>query len=306
MKILIPRLVYDKVMYWVNKADFEVSGFGKVTYNIETDEYTVTDAFLLKQEGGAAHTDIDPESLGRLMYESKDAPGDLNWWWHSHVRMQAFWSGTDKETIKKIGMRGYCVATVFNQMHQTQSAYYGMFTGPNGEKLPFEQWEAGIQILETPGSVPPEWDQQFETHVTKKVWGSKSNVRALLDGSDILEGAHWNGTECTVYRNGKIYEQYSYKAGQKIYTIEPGQNFTKKELKKLKKQEVSEEEALGVNRWGDFDTYTGYSIYYEAMLADMSTDEVQAIYDSEDAHAMMNFTNKLEAALREDSFGNRS
>lgn len=122
MKLHIPQEVWDKVMFWVNRKDMEVSGFGKVTYDESTKQFTVVDAYLLEQEGGAAHTDIDDASLARLMYEARNVEGELSWWWHSHVKMNVFWSTTDRETIQDLGKHGWIVASVFNQREEVHSA----------------------------------------------------------------------------------------------------------------------------------------------------------------------------------------
>ena len=79
-KILIKEEVYDKVMHWVqSSAPNEVSGFGKVTIN-DKGEFEINEAYLIEQEVGGAHTDIDAKGLAKLMYESKDEPGQLRWW----------------------------------------------------------------------------------------------------------------------------------------------------------------------------------------------------------------------------------
>lgn len=121
-KILIKEEVYDKVMHWVqSSAPNEVSGFGKVTIN-DKGEFEINEAYLIEQEVGGAHTDIDAKGLAKLMYESKDEPGQLRWWWHSHANMQVFWSGQDKATIEELGKQGWIIATVFNVKHEYRSA----------------------------------------------------------------------------------------------------------------------------------------------------------------------------------------
>ena len=122
MQIQIPREVFNKIMHWVNKSNDEVSGFGKCTYYKETGVLYVHDAYLLKQTNGAAHTDIDGQSLARLTYKTREEEGELKWWWHSHVNMQVFWSGTDTATIKELASQGWIGATVFNKREEMRSA----------------------------------------------------------------------------------------------------------------------------------------------------------------------------------------
>lgn len=167
MKLVIPTHVYQKIMFWVNRADFEVSGFGKVQHS--NGVLTVLDAILLKQEGTGAHTEIDPAALGKAMFELKDTPGDLNFWWHSHVKMPAFWSSQDTETIESIGANGYCVATVFNQKNEHKSAFCGAFTNPFGESQVVRYDDITTQIGEgLDESLVKTWEEQFKSHVQEK------------------------------------------------------------------------------------------------------------------------------------------
>lgn len=168
MKIQMTKAVHDKIMYWVDKADFEVSGFGNVVWNDTDKVFKITDAILLKQEGGAAHTDIDPLSLSKAQYELRNAEGDLRFWWHSHVNMSAFMSSQDKSTIQEIGEQGWCVALVFNKRREFESAVGFVCNTPFGnvveykEKIPFEITDSMDPALKA------ELDRQYDEHVTQK------------------------------------------------------------------------------------------------------------------------------------------
>lgn len=120
--IVIRPEVHQKVMYWVDKCALEVSGFGKVVYHEGTDTFEVIEAYLLEQEVGPSHTDIEASALGKLMYQTHRQEGELKWWWHSHVNMSAFWSGTDVNTIKELGHQGWFTATVWNKKGEHRSA----------------------------------------------------------------------------------------------------------------------------------------------------------------------------------------
>lgn len=122
-RVTIDWDVYQKIMYWVNKAPGEISGLGKVVPK-EDGTFRVTSAVLIKQENGAASTEMDGAAISKCMFELKDDPGHLNFWWHSHVNMEVFWSGTDIDTIREIGQNGFVVATVFNKKREMKSAVY--------------------------------------------------------------------------------------------------------------------------------------------------------------------------------------
>ena len=132
MILKIENEVYQKVMHWVNKADFEVSGFGVI--EIEDGVPVVKDAILLDQVGSSAETEIDPNDINKAEYMLRDHPGEMRWWWHSHVNMAVFWSGTDQATIAQLGSQGWFFHTVFNKKNEYRTA----FSCPNKLETPFE------------------------------------------------------------------------------------------------------------------------------------------------------------------------
>lgn len=184
IEIKIPYDVYQKVVHWVNKAEgLEVSGFGKVVCDKETNTFTVVDAYLLEQEGGATHTDIDDKSLARLMYQTKDVAGDLRWWWHSHVKMSCFWSTTDRDTITELGANGWVVATVFNQKYEHRSALCYQTTSDFGTDTQF--WDEVPTTIENAVDVRvPEWDKEYQANVKRKVYPAAS--------TSIMSGYEWD------------------------------------------------------------------------------------------------------------------
>jgi len=100
----------------------EVSGLGKVR-QIDG-ELVVSDVILLEQTNSAAETEICDKAIGKAMFELKDVEGHLNFWWHSHVNMSCFWSGTDHAAIRQLGKHGWVIATVFNKNDEYKTAYY--------------------------------------------------------------------------------------------------------------------------------------------------------------------------------------
>lgn len=165
-KVIIENKVFQKIMYWVNKSEYEVSGLGILRVE-DGGILRVVDAMLLPQKNGATHTDIEPEDAAKLMFRMKDTPGDLRFWWHSHVNMAVFWSGTDMDTIQKLGAGGWFLSTVFNKKREMRSAYYAV----HGSDTPWGKQELFLDELET--AVTPfvhaeqnEWDQSYTENVT--------------------------------------------------------------------------------------------------------------------------------------------
>lgn len=190
MKIVISELAQKKIQHWVDKADFEVSGFGKVEYIPKDEAFLVTDAYLVKQEGGGAHTDIDQTALAQLMFKTKDIPGLLNFWWHSHVNMDVFWSGTDKSTIMELGGQGLCVATVFNKRRQMRSAVCAKMAGIFGEKVLF--WDEITTTIGADSAVPEEWNKEFDDNVQRKKYPAPyTGPKSYLNENASDSSASW-------------------------------------------------------------------------------------------------------------------
>lgn len=175
ISIEIEPMVYQKVMHWVNKSDFEVSGMGTVIHDKERNVLRVVDAILLKQENGPATTELDGQSISKAMFQLKDSPGSLRWWWHSHVNMDVFWSGTDMAAIKTLGgaerdrPAWFCM-TVFNKKQEMLSAYV--------QNQPVRMIASDLETTiaaQLPAEVVAEWDKQYDDNVENKsyTWVSK-------------------------------------------------------------------------------------------------------------------------------------
>jgi hypothetical protein len=129
--VYIHPKAHAMIMTWVNKAKGEVSGLGRVKVH-PNGILEVTKVYLLKQSNTAASTELDQDEVASLLFETKDDReeyGELTFWWHSHVNMDVFWSGTDIEAIHQIGGNGYVLATVFNKRGEFKTAYYQASNG---------------------------------------------------------------------------------------------------------------------------------------------------------------------------------
>lgn len=162
IEIHYPLAVYQKIMHWVKKSNYEVSGFGNVKYDKKNKIFTVVDAFLVKQQNTSASTTTDEADLGKLMYEQDKAFGDgsVKLWWHSHADMNVFWSGTDLDTIKKYGGNGYIVATVFNKKEEMRSAVCFQTQHPM-----FGKAVTMVDDIATFALYPQEWDDVYDEKV---------------------------------------------------------------------------------------------------------------------------------------------
>lgn len=167
MKVYILPEVYAEIMHYVHKSDVEISGVGRVKRDAQGN-LVVCKVYLPKQENAATSTDIDQDDMGRILYESRNDEGDLNFWWHSHVNMGAFWSGTDMATIKQFGGNGYLVSTVFNKKYEYRTAIYRAGDGFFPEMF-MDNIETRFEYVPTDAQ-RADWDANMAKFCSTKKW----------------------------------------------------------------------------------------------------------------------------------------
>lgn len=103
----IEQKAEQQLSAYLRLAKGEISGFGVVERR--EDYLVVTDIFILPQEAGNAHTELDTDALQDLLYgllrDGKD-PATIGLWWHSHSNFGAFFSSTDDDTIERFAELG--------------------------------------------------------------------------------------------------------------------------------------------------------------------------------------------------------
>ena len=176
LKLSMDSAVYQKIMHWVNKSDFEVSGLGTVVYDQDNNSLKVIDAIILPQKNTGTTTDIEPEDVNKAMYLMRNSPGKLRFWWHSHVNMNVFWSGTDVDTIKKLGAGGWFCATVFNKRRETKSAFC------QNEPVRLLVSDIPTEITENV-ELTKQWDEEYD----KNVKNVKHDFSRSIEGFNIQE-----------------------------------------------------------------------------------------------------------------------
>lgn len=180
--------VYNKIMYWVRKAPGEISGLGKVLVQ-EDGTFRVISACLVEQENGSASTELDGAAVAKVMYEMREQPGHLNFWWHSHVNMSVFWSGTDIDTIREVGSNGWLLATVFNKKNEMKSAFYSKADGVLPEIFIDDITTATPRYLRQEDI--DRWEAEYAAKTKERVWSRSSTFVATGDAD--LYNESWNG-----------------------------------------------------------------------------------------------------------------
>lgn len=116
-QLIIPLKSYQKIMAYTQLATGEITGFADVSYDRERHALAVGEVYLLEQEAGAAHVEMDEDIIAdfNLQMIKRGVTQLPCLWWHSHSDMDTFFSGTDDETIKQLSNDSFMVALVVNK-----------------------------------------------------------------------------------------------------------------------------------------------------------------------------------------------
>jgi hypothetical protein len=167
-KLVLTNNTYPKIQEYVRRIDAEIGMFGYVTL-IDGDFY-VDDVFLVEQEVTGGSVDFTDKGLDYAINKAIEDGRieDLKFCCHSHVNMDAFWSGTDEDMIKSMnnGMTPYLVSLVINKRHETEQRvdFYNP-AGPIGEFTGQITFNLDLEV-ETSDS--PEIDEEINKLVSRK------------------------------------------------------------------------------------------------------------------------------------------
>jgi hypothetical protein len=115
MKVYITPEAKQRLQLYIDAVDGEISGLGTVT--VYGDRMIIDDVLLLEQESTHSSTDLAPGAVDTFLTEfigGGEDPEKLKLWWHSHGRMDVFWSATDDTTAKSFA-NGWMLSVVGNK-----------------------------------------------------------------------------------------------------------------------------------------------------------------------------------------------
>lgn len=304
-RVIIEDHVYQEVMHYVNASDFEVSGVGNVIVE-KTDGDTifrVISCHLLPQVNTRAHTEIDAAAMAKLEYQERATPGELRWWWHSHVDMAVFWSGEDRSTIEELSAAGWFTATVFNKKREVRSAY------AQGGAVPFMLDEL---ITEVKRVLDPKlvesWDAKYKEMCKNRTYTS-SSLYGGLSARDYTwaEGEEWE----------QEYERANAKWGGYVAKKSSVDDRTQDALVKAvaltavaksgattptsSKSELLEEAEQPVDsKMAQYAEACWMSVHAECGTLDLEPGD--SVYDKADEHAMLIYELALNNELTDDDY----
>ena len=110
----------QKIRHWVDLARGEVSGLGTVVA-MDDGALLIEEVYLVEQKCTGSHTELDDEAVAQLLVQL-DADGidtgTVRCWWHSHSRMESYFSTTDTACIAGLANDTYLVSLVTNKVGQ--------------------------------------------------------------------------------------------------------------------------------------------------------------------------------------------
>jgi proteasome lid subunit RPN8/RPN11 len=114
LQVILAKGAFEQLFGYAYATNKEISCMGVVRR--DGSAFTVERFHLVAQEGGSAHTEMDPAALGTLIEtllgEGKaDEARAIKCWAHSHPGMGCFWSKTDDNTCRLL-VSDYLVSLV--------------------------------------------------------------------------------------------------------------------------------------------------------------------------------------------------
>lgn len=140
--LVIPLAVWQELMGYVLACPVEINGFGYIDRVGNT--FMLEKIFLLKQVATAGSVEVDERALVQYMTDALqrgENTGRIRFQWHSHVNMNAYFSGTDLDNISRY--EEWMVSLVANK--------HGEFSARLDLIQPFRAWTPlEVQILNQP------------------------------------------------------------------------------------------------------------------------------------------------------------
>ena len=293
MNVYIKPECHAEIMFHVNKSQVEVSGLGRIE-KTSCGSLVVTKVYLLDQENSAVVTDINADKVAELMYTSREDTGDLNFWWHSHVNMDTYWSQTDMDTIKQFGKNGYLLSTVFNKKGSHRTSYFQGAT----DFLPslfMDELDTSFEYLPTSELVAA-WDKEHDDKckpmkVTKPKGKKKgkSNNFGFPSASGIGEDA----SIPTAFADDEYWVEYHGEEGE-------FSGYTMKQIGEIIATQWTATKALEDYDW--LDQYAWWDIYAKFKGFDPSDEAYVAklVIECQDLGYLLNVLDLVGIPLEEE------
>jgi proteasome lid subunit RPN8/RPN11 len=221
MKLRITRPAYDYVQACIDAIDKEIGGLGYVRLD-EDGTWTWYEAFVVPQEVSGASIDYFKEgaalAVERAAKDGVLGAEDHAWVnWHSHVRMDCYFSTTDVSYIEAFG-------------EHSQLPYLFSYVGNKRREnaLRLDVWEVPLVghavftdiDLDVLGDsrIAQEAREDIKEHVRIKQWNSiKKDKKKAKDVDDVID------VPVTGEAGGRVRRFITYKSGECV-EVDPTTN----------------------------------------------------------------------------------
>ena len=179
IKVFIPDNLLQQIKNYVEACSVEISGWGltrdiriKPENNIGINHgILVEKLFLFKQKCSGGNTLIDAEEKNKLLEELGEDKKRLCFWWHSHVDMTAFWSGTDTTNMDEWETSPYLVSMVLNKKGDYKLRYDAL--------LPHRHHTDDVELVIKPTKTELKVDMENSVIELFKKHGFKVNENSI-------------------------------------------------------------------------------------------------------------------------------
>ena len=181
--IEISEKLYHKIYGLTVLAEGEISGFGKTEKRDNT--IVVTDLKIFPQVCTSAHTTLSGEALTEMyvkLVQEGENPKNWNFWWHSHVDMDTYFSNIDVDTLEKLSKNDGRIVALCTNRHGEYATTIYKNSKPVKEGIPLKI------IPDVPSSIVSELEKEilinvkFEDYINVK--GRTSPKIYETDGPD--------------------------------------------------------------------------------------------------------------------------
>jgi len=189
---------YQQMFALTNACKIEISAMGIVATAEQkedagvTEDFYVTEFFVIDQECTGTSTDLDDDAMVDLLMNLRDQgikSEQMCVWWHSHVNMATAHSGTDEAQIERFDFDTVCISIITNKKGEL-NLRVDMFQ-------PFRHtFEKCDYVLDFVDILPDNWaEEMVATHVNeKKIIPQRLNVvKSRSRGVVTGYGGNWGG-----------------------------------------------------------------------------------------------------------------
>jgi proteasome lid subunit RPN8/RPN11 len=196
--LLIPKAIYTKLFQYVAYWDEEITGFADVFYDKALNNLIMGELYLLPQQSADTEVEMDEEAISEFTVKCIQMGMEQlpRLWWHSHVNMATFFSGTDYEAIDNLKNDTFQVALVVNKQKQMHALLRV------NQPITVVVEPLGIEVLEEEEIIPQEIIDEVENKVkrapVKSFNTEKDEVKPIFYKSHSITACNKMLKECEV------------------------------------------------------------------------------------------------------------